>query len=153
MRRFAFFLLAACRSQSAETQAPQPLPQATVQATTTTTTTVPPPPPPRICEPTVTCGMWSRCEWLELDHAESGYDVFRVAGSDAGGYGSHFWRVHHCWPEDAGPKGCALYCDAKGACVDGFTADAVCTASAAPRPSPWVCEVRGADCVSIAKGP
>src|SRR5438874_9103138 len=101
MRRALLFVLVACRSQPAETHAPQPLPQATATATATASAA---PSPVRICEPTIACGMWSRCQWLELDHAEPTYDVFRIAGSDAGGYGSHYWRVHQCWPDDAGPK-------------------------------------------------
>lgn len=147
MRRAILVLtLVACRSQPAETQVqPQSLPQATATATTASAS---PKAPARVCEPTVSCGMWSKCTWLEFDHADAGYDVFRIAGSDAGGYGSHYWRMHHCWPEDAGPKSCSLYCDATGACVDGFTADGVCTVSGPPRPSPYVCEVHGTDCVT-----
>jgi hypothetical protein len=94
------------------------------------------------------CGIWAKCRWLEFDHADAGYDVFHVAGSDAGGYGSEFWRMHQCWPQDAGPSGCAIYCDASGACVDGFGANSVCTVSGPPRPSPYVCEVHGTECVT-----
>jgi hypothetical protein len=152
MRRFVLsVIVVACHSQPAETQQPQPLPQATAAATATATT---PTKPTRICEPTISCGFWSKCQWLEFDHADAGYDVFRIAGSDAGGYGSEYWRMHQCWPQDAGPKGCAIYCDAAGTCVDGFGANSVCTASGPPRPSPYVCEVRGTECVTLpAKSP
>lgn len=162
MRRALLVLcLAACRSsQSVETQPqPQPLPQ---QATATATVAVTAPPtssvrpvPADVCEPTIACGHWSKCRWLEFDHAEPAYDVYRVVGSDAGGYGSHYWRMHQCWPEDAGPKGCARYCDAGGgACVDGLTADGVCTVSGPPTPSPYACEVHGRECVTLpAKSP
>lgn len=139
--------LFACRSHPADTHAPRPLPETQVTATATATATAPTA-PPRVCEPTVTCGAWSRCQWLEFDHAEPRYDVFHIAGADGGGYGSHYWRSHQCWPDDAGPKLCSIYCDAKGDCADGFTADAVCTVSHPPRPSPYVCEVHGADCVT-----
>ena len=139
----------ACRSRPDATTV-ETLPTATVAAPNTGTL-VPSARPSgvtRVCEPTIACGMWSACEWLELDHVEdAGYEVFRVAGSDAGGYGSHFWRWHHCWPADAGLDHCAMYC-VGGSCVDGMEADGVCTASAPPRPSPYVCEVRGADCVT-----
>jgi len=152
MRRSLYVLvLVACRSQPAETRA-QPLPQPIVTATATATATART--PARVCEPTVTCGMWSKCQWLEFENADAGYDVFRIAGSDAGGWGSHYWRVHQCWPEDAGKKSCAIYCDATGACFDGFTPDSPCTASAAPRPAPYLCEVHGAECVTVpAKAP
>lgn len=148
MRRALYGLvLVACHSQPAETQAQaQALPQQPSVVATTASPTAKA--PARVCEPTVTCGMWSKCQWLEFDNADAGYDVFRIAGSDAGGWGSHYWRTHQCWPADAGPKGCAIYCDAAGACFDGFTPDSPCTASAAPRPSPWVCEVRGGECVT-----
>ena len=105
--------------------------------------------PKRVCEPTIACGRWSRCEWLELDHVEAGgRAVYRVEGSDAGGWGSHFWRMHDCYPEDAGPSGCSLYCATKGSCVDAFQPDGVCTVSGPPTPSPWVCEVHGEECAT-----
>ncbi len=146
MRRIVFVFVMACRSQSAETQAPQILPQ--TQATAAVS--VAPSAPARVCEPTVSCGAWSPCKWLVFDHADAGYDVFRAEGVDAGRYGSHYWRMHQCWPVDAGPKSCALYCDAAGACVDAFTGDSVCTVTHAPQPSPFVCEIHGADCVTAA---
>jgi len=155
MRRVLLFLVA-CHSQPVETQT-QPQPQALPQATASTTPAVSIPAPPTatirpipgpICEPTVTCGRWSRCRWLEFDHAERDYDVFRAVGSDAGGYGSHYWRVHQCWQEAVGPTSCARYCDAAGRCDDGLTADAICTVSSPPKPSPYVCEVHGKDCVT-----
>ena len=138
MRRAAFLFVVSCHSQpNTETRAqPQPLPAPQGTA------------PLRVCEPTISCGAWSPCRWLELDGADAGHEVFRVVGSDAGGYGSRYWRSHQCWPTDGGKNQCALYCDATGACVDGFTADGVCTVSHPPTPSPYVCEVRGADCVT-----
>jgi len=151
MRRSLFAIASiACHSQSVETQAqPQPLPQATATtATATATATAKAPTPTRICEPTISCGFWSKCQWLEFDHADAGYDVFRVAGSDAGGWGSQYWRIHDCYPQDAGPKGCSLYCDSSGACTDGFMANGVCTVSGPPRPSPYTCEVHGTECVT-----
>jgi hypothetical protein len=156
--RYLFFLfIVACRSSgTGDTQAPQPLPQ-TIDAAIATATPVASvtATPAHICEPTVTCGGWSRCKWLEFDNADAGYDVFRVEGADGGPrYGSHFWRAKQCWPEDAGLKNCAIYCDATGACVDAMTSDSVCTVTHPPRPSPYLCEVHGADCVTVnAKSP
>ena len=143
MRRWALvavLVAASCRSRPESATAD---PRAVAAAPSAT------PGKPRICEPTVTCGVWSPCAWLELDHVEpAGYEVFHVAGSDAGGFGSHFWRMHQCWPADAGRDGCALYCDASGTCLDAMTSDGACTATAPPRPSPYVCEVRGAECTT-----
>ena len=161
MRRIAFAsLLIACHSQSTLETKQDSLP-ATASATATTTATIAPTPmvtapptstirpvPPPTCEPTISCGRWSKCRWLEFDHAERDYDVFHVVGSDAGGYGSHYWRVHQCFQEAVGPNQCARYCDAAGKCVDGLTADGACTASGPPTPSPYVCEIRGTECVT-----
>jgi hypothetical protein len=152
---FTIFVVACRSSGTGDTQAPQPLPQATdasIAVATATATASAKPVPTHVCEPTVTCGGWSRCRWLEFDNADAGYDVFHVEGADGGPrYGSHFWRMKQCWPEDAGLKNCAIYCDATGACVDAFTADAVCTVTHAPRPSPYLCEVHGTDCVTVTK--
>ena len=148
---FVSSALAACHSQpDSAVTAPAPLPSAPASAATAVVdASASRTPPKRLCEPTIACGRWSRCRWLELDHVEpDGREVYRVAGSDAGGYGSHYSRAHECWPLDAGPKGCSLYCDAKGACVDGLMADGICTVSGPPVPSPWVCEIRGEECVT-----
>lgn len=127
------FFSIACRSQP-DPGAATPVPLPTASA-----------PTKRVCEPTVTCGMWSKCAWLELDHVEPTHEVYRLAG---GTPSAHYSRVHQCWPEDAGRNGCSLYCDLKGACVDGLASDEPCTGAATPRPSPYVCEVRGAECVT-----
>jgi hypothetical protein len=110
-------------------------------------------PPKRIFEPTIACGIWSPCVWLELDHLEQTYEVYRIAGSDAGRPGSHFWRAHDCYPFDAGPEHCSRYCNASGACVDGLVSDDICTHSRPPSPAPFACEVRDGACVAQVPAP
>ncbi|HEY1955983.1 MAG TPA: hypothetical protein VGH28_10220 [Polyangiaceae bacterium] len=143
-----FAALAACSRPDTTATTPRPLPLPLPSATATAAASVPAP-VKRVCEPTIACGRWSRCTWLDLDHVEpTGIEVYRVEGSDAGGYGSRFWRIHDCWPGDAGPRGCSRYCDATGACADGLRSDGICTVSGPPTPSPWVCEIRGDACTT-----
>ena len=97
-----------------------------------------PSPPPvvvaeRVCEPTIRCGFWTGCVYLERVDK----DRFRALGGSE--KGQIFVRRHHCSPPDAGPSGCALYCsglDAGPPCVDGLSPEhEVCDESAPPRPA------------------
>jgi hypothetical protein len=113
----------------------------------------PPPPMPqpstdvtgdRICEPTIRCGFWSGCipfERVDATHYRA------LSGTDK----DHlFVRRHDCWPSDAGPSGCSLFCngpDAGPPCVDGLQPEAeACSESAPPTPYKGRCSFSAGVC-------
>jgi hypothetical protein len=109
----------------------------------------PPAPPPsptdaRVCEPPVGCGVWGDCFFFE----PTGGGDFR--GVDGAVKGLVYRRYPDCYPADAGPSGCTIYCSGpKGRppCVDGLhPKDEICTGAAVPRPAPYRCEVRDGKC-------
>jgi len=99
------------------------------------------------CEPTVRCGVWSGCVWLErLDDTR-----YRAVGE--GAKGEVFVRRRECWPADGGLNSCAVYCrggDGGPPCVDGLHPELeTCTGAAVPRPNSAKCLFGAGVCGSL----
>jgi len=132
--------LAGCRG-STPTAIPDPTPNVPPSPSPSPT-----PLPEVVCEPYVTCGMWSACTFFEH------LDTNRWRATSGPMKGTTFLRSHQCWPADAGPAKCALYCSGPGptdgTCVDGLMSEMqICTESAPPHPSEVRCEIREGQCV------
>ena len=127
------------RPLDASVPAPAPTP-----TPTPTPTPVAPVSGPKTCEPTVRCGVWSGCKWLE----QIGTDRYReVSGKEI------FVRRHECWPADGGLASCAVYCrggDGGPPCVDGLhPEEETCTGAAIPHPDSRRCSLMDGVCGSL----
>jgi hypothetical protein len=137
--------LACTRPQPIDSATPDPSTKPLPAPTPTPSPTPAKPSEPvlgHICEPTVRCGVWSGCVWLE----KLAGDRYRASGGSEKGV--VFVRRHECW------KGsCAVFCtgaDGGAPCVDGLhPEDETCTGAAVPAPNSKRCSLGDGICGSL----